>query len=311
MKLTHLRDFLAVAERGGLRRAARHLGLVQPAISRSIRELEHELGVSLFERSSSGMVLTPIGEAFRRRTAAIQLELERAREEVAQLSGVATGTVWIGLSTAPHVAMLPQVLEPYQKRFPDVLLKISEGMFPAMESEIRDGSIDFYVGPLSEDLLTSDFKCEKLFDNQRLVMVRPGHPLSKARSLSELVNARWVATSVTTNHEAELYPVFESHGLPRPKIAVQAHSALTMISAAASSDLLAMLPQQWLGFARSTGLLRHIALRERLAAPAICIVTRSALPLTPAAEHLADLFRRAAVNRDDSGHSRKRVISIR
>ena len=71
MKLTHLRDFLAVADRGGLRRAAKHLGLAQPAISRSIRELEHELGATLFERSTSGMVLTPIGEAFRRRTAAI------------------------------------------------------------------------------------------------------------------------------------------------------------------------------------------------------------------------------------------------
>ncbi len=306
MKLTHLRDFLAVAEQGGLRRAARHLGLVQPAISRSIRELEHELGASLFERSNSGMVLTPVGKAFHRRTAAIQLELERAREEVAQMSGVATGTVWIGLSTAPHVAMLPRVLEPYQRRYPDVLLKISEGMFPAMESEIRDGSIDFYVGPLSEELLNSDFKYEKLFDNNRLVMARPGHPLSKARSLTELVNARWVATSVTANYEAELYPVFEKHGLPKPKIAVQAHSALTMITAAASSDLLAMLPQQWLGFARSTRLLKHIALREQLVAPAICIVTRSSLPLTPAAEHLADLFRRAALNQGHSPRARNR-----
>jgi LysR family transcriptional regulator of abg operon len=311
MKLTHLRDFLAVADRGGLRRAAKHLGLAQPAISRSIRELEHELGATLFERSTSGMLLTPIGEAFRRRTAAIQLELQRAREEVSQMSGVTTGTVWIGLSTAPHVAMLPRVLEPYRKRYPDTLLKISEGLFPAMESEIRDGSIDFYVGPLSEGHITGELKCEKLFDNQRLVMARPGHPLSKARSLSELVNARWVATSVTANNEAELYPVFETFGLPHPKIAVQAHSALSMISAAASSDLLAMLPQQWLGFARSTGLLTHIALREKLAAPAICIVTRSSLPLTPAAEYLADLFRRAAPNRRRPGRAGRRVISNR
>ena len=128
-------------------------------------------------------------------------------------------------------------------------------------------------------------------------MGRPGHPLENARSLSQLAYARWVATSVTANHEAELGPVFESYGLPPPKIAVQARSALTMITAAASSNLLAMLPVQWLSFARSTGLLSPMKLRERLEAPAIFMVSRSSLPLTPAAEHLSDLFRRAAVNR--------------
>lgn len=296
MKLTHLRDLVAVADRGGLRRAARHLGLAQPALSRSIRELEHELEASLFERSTTGMVLTPIGEAFGRRCAAIQLELQRAMDEVKQLRGVAAGTVSIGLSTAPHVALLPHVIAPFHRRYADVLLKISEGLFPAMEAGIRNGAVDFYVGPLSEDRLAGEFTSEKLFDNERVVMARPGHPLADARSLSDLADARWVATSVTTSSKAELDPVFELYDLPLPKISVQAHSALTMISVAASSDLLAMLPQQWLGFAQSTGLLQHVAIRERLAAPAICLVTRSTLPLTPAAEHLSDLLRKAVIN---------------
>ena len=87
VKLNHLRDVIAVAERGSLRSAARQLGLAQPAITRSIRELEHELGVSLFERRVSGMILTPMGKAFLRRAVGIQRELQRTRDEIRAAQG--------------------------------------------------------------------------------------------------------------------------------------------------------------------------------------------------------------------------------
>lgn len=64
MKLTHLRDIIAVSEHGSLRAAGRHLGIAQPAITRSIREIEHELGVPLFERHAKGVRLTSMGEVF-------------------------------------------------------------------------------------------------------------------------------------------------------------------------------------------------------------------------------------------------------
>ncbi len=296
MKLAQLNHFVAVAELGGLRRAARHLGIAQPAITRSIQELEHELGVTLFERSASGMTLTPIGAAFVRRSIAVKLELERARDEVQQLKGISTGTVSVGLSTAPHVAMLPMVLEPFRRRYPDVRLRITEGLFPAIEADIRGGAIDFYIGPLAEESLAGDYLSEKLFDNSRVILARRGHPLREATSLADLVEARWVATSVTMNSEAELSPLFERHGLPKPVITVQAQSALSMITVAAASDVLAMLPQQWLGFVRNSRLLTQIKVREELAAPAICVVSRARLPLTPVAQHLCDLFRRSALN---------------
>lgn len=296
MKLTQIRDLVAIAEFGGLRRAARHLGVAQPAISRSIRDLERELGVTLFERDATGMVLTPIGAAVARRGAAAQIELARIPDEVNQLKGSGTGTVAIGLSTAPHVSLLPRVLASFERLYPDVRLKIIEGLFPAMEAEVREGSIDFYVGPLAEDRLAGDFVLEKLFDNYRVVLGRRGHPLRGASRLHDLVDARWVATSVTTSSEAELNPIFEQHGLPPPTIAVQTQSALSMITVAASTDMLAILPRQWLNFAKTTRLLAHIQLDEVLQAPAICIVSRSKLPLTPVAQHLCDLFRRAALN---------------
>ena len=299
MKLSNIRDMVAVAELGGLRRASRQLGVAQPALSRSIRELEVELGVTLFERGSTGMMPTPAGQAFARRAAAVQIDLDRARDEVRQLHGENVGHVTIGLSTAAHVALLPRVLQSFLHRYPHVRLKISEGSFPALDPAIRDGSIDFYVGPLAEERLGGGYVVEKLFDNHRVVLCRRGHGLARSSTLRELASANWVATSVTVNSASELAPLFEEHGLPAPIVAIQTQNALSMITVAASTDLLTVLPQQWLEIAPVRKLLMHIRLETLLASPAICIVRRSSSLLTPVAQHLCDLFVRAGLNHAD------------
>lgn len=301
MKLSHIHNVIAVAERGSLRAAARHLGIAQPAITRSIQELEQELGASLFERGVTGVTLTRIGAAFVRRAKAVDHELVRACEEVAQLTGLSTGTVSVGLATAPHVAMLPKVLPVFQRRYPEVKLDIIEGLFPSLERQLREGELDFYIGPRAEEQVSREFVMETLCENLRVVLARRGHPMRTATALSELLGEQWVATSVTVDHDAELRPVFEAHNLPCPPVAVLAHSALTMITVTASTNLLALMPQQWLGVLKHGGMLEHIAIKERLRAPSLRIIQRAGLPLTPVAQHLCDLFRRAALNQPDYG----------
>ena len=100
MKLNQFRDVVAIAERGSLRAAARHLQLAQPALTRSVQELERELGAPLFERRARGMILTPIGQAFVRRASAVLTEVRRARDEAEQLHGGTSGKVVAGLSLA-------------------------------------------------------------------------------------------------------------------------------------------------------------------------------------------------------------------
>lgn len=294
MKLSQIRDIAAVAERGSLRAAARHLGIAQPAISRSIRELEHELGVALFERSARGVRLTPMGEMFLRRATAAQNELRQAREEIDQLKGATTGQVSVALSTVAHIALLPRALAPFRARYPGILLRIIEGLFPSLEQALQDGAVDFYVGPLSETPAPREFIVETLFENTRLVFGRKGHALAGATTLAELTGARWITTSVTSSSEAELYPLFERHGLPRPQVEIYAPSALSMIIAAANSDLLMMLPLQWLDLPATLEMLAPLPLAEELSAAPICIVRRARLPLTPAAEFFSDMLRRAA-----------------
>lgn len=299
MKLSQIRDVVAVAEHGSLRSAARRLNQAQSAITRSIRELEHDLGVTLFERRTSGAVLTPAGEAFVRRARGIQLDLQRAREELEQIRGGVSGSVSLGLSTAAHIALLPRVVQPFRRRFPNVKLTIAEGLFPSFSTELQDGKLDLYVGPVASSAHQVDLVVEPLFENQLIVVARQGHALSFATSIAELTGAEWVASAITFDAEAGLHPIFEQSGLPSPRVVAKTETALSTIALVASSDLLALFPRQWRPLLAATQLVQKLPIREDLRAAPICVTYRVRLPLTPAAEHLCDLLKRAALSQAD------------
>lgn len=288
MKLNHLRNVVAVAARGSLRGAARSLGLSQPAISRSIAEIEHELGTPLFERRSRGTVLTEAGEAFVRRANAILAEAKRAKEEVAQIKGGKGGNVTAGLSIAAHIAMLPQALDPFRRRFPQVRLRLIEGLYPTLEKQLIDGSMDFWIGPMPSQPISAELRAERLFQGARVIMARKGHRLAGAKSLKELTDAEWIMTSITHLAEEEMDEMFAHYRLPPPKIAVQSQSALTLMTVLSCSDLLAMVPRHWADFAARQGQLVPIEVKERLPAPAVVLIRRASLSLTPAAQCLVD-----------------------
>lgn len=295
MKLTHLRDVLAVAEQGSIRAAGRQLGSTQPAITRSIRELEHELGVSLFERHAKGIRLTEMGRVFVRRAEAVQQEVRRAREEIDQLKGGATGEVTVALSTATIMSLMPRAMNEFRRRFPDVVLKIHESFFQPVEKDLLSGRVDLYVGPLDQAKSAPQFAVEPLFDNYRQIVARKGHPLAHARTLEELAGAAWVRPTLSPHIiEGDFEEMFVAAGLPRPNIVTNARSALITMLAVAYSDLLTVVPRQWADLPLLKGAIEPLALPPLSAAP-IAIVRRLDMPLTPVAEYLCDMIRRVGV----------------
>jgi DNA-binding transcriptional LysR family regulator len=297
MKLSALRDFLAVAERGSLRAAARHVSGSQPAMSRSIQELERELGVVLFERSPNGVQLTPMGLVFLRRASTVRNELRLAQEELDQLRGETHGRLTVAMSSVPHIALLPNALRPFRQRYPNVTMDIIDAVYPTIELELKESRVDCYIGPAPTDVAPG-LVTEKLFDNTRLIVGRKGHPLAHARSLAELATAEWITTSITHIADEELGPLFASHGLPTPRLVMQAHSTLTFLVALVYSDLLMMLPVQWTQSPLLRDLVQPIPVSEILPAPPICLVHRVGMPLTPAAEYFCDMMRRAVLHMD-------------
>ncbi len=297
MKLNAIRDFLAVAERGSLRAAARQVGGSQPAMSRSIQELERELGVALFQRTAGGVRLTAMGEVFLLRASTVRDELRRAQEEIDQLRGETHGHLRVALSSVPHIALLPNALQSFRAKYPNVVIDIIDAVYPTIELDLKESRIDCYIGPVPDDLGV-DLVKEKLLDNTRIIVGRKGHPLAKATSLRDLVHAEWISTSITHVAEDELGPLFESNGLPPPKLVVRAHSALTFLVSLVYSDLLMMVPVQWIKSPLLRDHVQIIQVQEDLPAPPIALVRRNGLQLTPAAEYFADMMRRAVLHMD-------------
>ena len=293
MKLHHFEEVIAIAEHGSIRAAARHLGVAQPALTRNIGQLERELGAPLFERRARGVVATPVGQAFINRARSILTEVRRTQEEVEQLRGAGTGNVTAGLSIAAHLALLPGSLRLFRARYPKIRLHIIEGFYPTLETRLRDGSVDFYIGPDGGALPAPELSREILFQNQRLILCRKNHPLASARSLRDLRDADWITTSITADATDEIGIFFKRHRLPPPRLAVRSQSALTLMTCIAHSDLLAMVPRQWADFELTRDVLGTIVVEEELTAPPLVLIKRGDLPLTPAATYLLDLMRRA------------------
>jgi DNA-binding transcriptional LysR family regulator len=295
MKLTQLEFVTAIVEQGSLRAASRHLGVAQPVLTRGLRALEQELNAPLFLRQAQGMVLTAAGRVFHQRASAIVNDLQRAKQAVSQVTGDEGGQVVVGLSIMPHVGMLPQALPMFRRRYPEVRLKVIEGLYPALEGGLRDGSIDFYLGAAPRQThLAQGLVQKRLFKNTRVVVGRQRHPLARAGSLKDLADAEWATTSVDHDAAADLRALFARHRLGVPKLRLQANSALSVIVALSSTDLLALLPVQWSEWPLLGGPLKVLNVSEALPAPDIVCVRRPDLPLTPAAEHLFDLLSRHA-----------------
>lgn len=292
MKLNQLRDFIAVAQAGGIRAASRNLGLGQPALSKSIRQLEAEFETPLFERNARGTVLTAFGRTFLSRAQAVSNELEKAREELDQLRGGTGGSVAFGSSSIASMIFLPEALKAFRRKFADADVRIVEGAYATLLPELRNGSLDFVVGPRPSEPLGSDFRLDLLFENRRTVVCRQRHPLASARSLADLVDAQWAVTLATGVRTFECADIFTAHGLKVPIARVQCESMLALLALLSSSDLLAFLPPQWLESPLTRNVLREIRVKEVIGGPGTCVIRRSGLPLTPAAEALASAFER-------------------
>ena len=312
-KFHHLRDFVAIARSKSARSAARSLGLTQPALTRSLQELELEIGASLFERHARGMTLTTAGERFLVRAQAALEEVRRGFEEAAQVAGAMQGSLAVALSSAPVLGLLPLAYPQFRRACPDIKLRIVEGLFPAAEPMLRDGRLDFYLGPRPEQALGHGYRVDLLFANRRVVMARLGHPLAlpagqgerdggvgdagdagEARSLQDLLAADWIVTGLRGRLAQEFEEQFTLLGLPSPRLITVVESMLALLALLCSTDALAFLPQQWADTPMFKALLAPIPVREPLTGPDIVQLSRAGLPLTPAAEALSLLLRRAA-----------------
>ena len=178
MEIRWLEAFVAVAEELHFGRAANRLQMAQSPLSQTIRRLERELGVALFDRSTRSVALTPAGEALLPHAHRVFEELELGRQATRAVSGVVYGTVRIGFSGALNHRTLPPLTRAVRQRYPEVALKlVGRVMTRDGVAQIEQGALDLAFVSLPLD--PSPLVRTRLVGREPLGVVLPvDHPLA-------------------------------------------------------------------------------------------------------------------------------------
>lgn len=284
MRLTQIRDFLAVVEAGTIRGAARKLGVSQPTITKSVRSLEAELHVQLLGRSTRGIALTPPGRAFAARARAAQSELRKAEEEASLLRGA--GSVAFGVGPVGAVLILPEAVALFRQQYPTVRIRIVEGLAKVLLPFVRDETLDFVMG-LQESKVDPAISFRPLYRSQLVVAVRKGHPLRNARSLAQLAGGDWLTTSTLGLPGGALERLFTSAGLSPPQPVIQCEAYNTVVALLAKTDMLGLMQRRLVAQPFARDFLQEVAIADPLPSVTAGMFMRADTPLTRVAAAMA------------------------
>lgn len=211
MELYQLRSFLVVAKMGHLTRAAERLHLSQPAISAQIKALEAEFGLALFERSYTGMALTPAGERLLTDVSRV-LDAAQALHNVAKaLGGEITGRLRVGTSSDPGFIRVAEFLNAKIQRYPLLQLELHQEVTGAAFAKVLDGGLDasFYYGDLEHPAM------DRL--RLRASAYRVAAPAAWSNrvldaSWNELALQPWIITPSISSHYKLVHTLFDRYG---------------------------------------------------------------------------------------------------
>lgn len=291
--MNQIRDFLAVMQAGSLRAAARSVGVSQPAITKSIRQLESELRVQLLQRTARGAVATPAGKAFLARARIVQAELRKAVEDLGPYQGGAESSVAFGISPQAAVLIIPEAMRQFHRRHPDARVRIIEGVGTALLPAVRDASLDFAVAISAAPPVEPGLRCKPLMRLPLVVAGRRGHPLSKALSLQELADASWLV-HYPIGSGTPLEKAFAAAGLAMPRAVVQCESCATALAMLSETDTLGLVTPQMVQRGLGEYSVQAMRIREVIPAPLLGIYHRSDAPFTGAAAALVQALTASA-----------------
>ncbi|MFM0340933.1 pca operon transcription factor PcaQ [Paraburkholderia fungorum] len=178
VKFRHLQCFLAVAQFGGVQRAAESLSITQPAVSKTVAELEAILGVKLFERGRHGAVPTREGQLFMPHASACVSALRQGVDLLARAEGEAAATLDLGILPTVAAALMPPVLKLFAAHWPRVIVRLATGANPELLERLKAGTIEFAIGRLADPERMVGLSFEQLFSEPLVAVVRAGHPLA-------------------------------------------------------------------------------------------------------------------------------------
>ncbi|TAL95356.1 MAG: LysR family transcriptional regulator [Paraburkholderia sp.] len=239
---TQVRCHIAIANAGSAAEAAQLLGISQPAVHRAARQIEQNLGVSLYRRRVHSVSANAAGIEFARCLSLALHEIALASDDLAYARGQLTGKVAIGVLPLLPPRLIARVIQRLRERYPAARVTVDEGSHAQLLRELRAGAIDIIVGGLRAPRLTGSVQETELFDDPYVIAVRKGHRLARQQSIAahDLADYDWVVPQRHVPRRAVIDSIFAR--LPvTPPLVVETSSLAMMVAMLVESDCITLL----------------------------------------------------------------------
>lgn len=294
IRLRHLHTFVAVAQQGTLGRAAETLNLSQPALSKTLNELEQLTGTRLFERGRLGAQLTLVGEQFLTHAVKVLDALNTAGQALNLKEGLNNDVVRIGALPTAALGILPTVIGQFHKQQKDITLQVATMNNTMLLAGLKSGEIDIGIGRMSDPELMSGLNYELLFLESLKLVVRPGHPLlQETVTLSRVMEWPVVVSPKGTIPRQNAETLLQSQGCKIPAGCIETLSASLSRQLTVDYDYIWFVPSGAVKDDLRRGLLTALPVPTQGAGEPIGILTRVDATFSSGAQTLLSAIRKS------------------
>lgn len=304
MTLQQLHVFLNVVAQGSIHGAARALGVTQPAITASVRELEKSLGVPLLLRSVKGVKLTTYGAVFYRRAKSIAADMKRAEDELLEMRGDQAGSIAVATSEFAASSMLPKVFSRFRRAGHGTLLSFHQSSFSSALGQLFENAIDVAVVHAPQRMEFPDFVTARpLFSMPLIAVARASHPKIQARSVEAVIDEEWLLPCETGDDADRTFThYFDSAELHAPARVSRCQSLSATILLLKAADLIAPVLYPTFKLDMETRGIVTMPIEKEASVMSMYLLTRRDRHLSDDAEALLAMFEQVAREVPFVGH---------
>ncbi|EAA7244691.1 pca operon transcription factor PcaQ [Salmonella enterica] len=294
IRLRHLHTFVAVAQQGTLGRAAETLNLSQPALSKTLNELEQLTGTRLFERGRLGAQLTVPGEQFLTHAVKVLDALNTAGQALNRKEDASADVVRIGALPTAALGILPAVIGRFHQQQKSTSLQVATMNNTMLLAGLKSGEIDLGIGRMSDPELMSGLNYELLFLESLKLVVRPGHPLlQETITLSRVMEWPVVVSPKGTVPRQNAEALLQSQGCKMPAGCIETLSASLSRQLTVDYDYVWFVPSGAVKEDLRQATLVSLPVPTQIAGEPIGILTRADIPLSTGAQMLIAAIRKS------------------
>ncbi|MGA2817924.1 MAG: LysR family transcriptional regulator [Xanthobacteraceae bacterium] len=297
VKLRDLHIALAVAEAGSMTRAAEELAVSYPVVSKTISELEHTLGVKLFDRSISGVEPTHYGRALLTSGVAVFDEMRKGLQQIEFIRQPDAGDLRIGSSIVVDAGLLPAVIERFTRDFPRAALHVlPENIATQQYDNLRQRNVELVLGRLPVTMIEPDLVAEPLFNEPNIVAAGSDSRWAKRRNLAlaDLMGEPWVLAQPGSLARSLQDEVFRKNGLEPPPATVLTVSLHLYMRLIETGRWLGLVPASVMRFGGKQMRIRVLPIKILSPPAPVGFITVKDRTLTPLAERFIECIRKVA-----------------